>query len=68
MKAFISITPKSHKNGQIYINSNVKTLQDCINWFDINKEYFMNVAKRRSIERVDMYVTDNFDTIYSRTI
>ena len=68
MKAFIEIQPKSHKNGQIFINDQVQNMNDCYAWFDLNMEDLKKIAKRRSIENVRMYVKEQYDYIYDYTI
>ena len=68
MKAFIEINTKNHKNGQIFINDQVQNLNDCHEWFDLNREYMEKVAKRRNIENVRMYVKDQYNIIDSYTI
>ena len=68
MKAFIDITPKSHKNGQIYINDQVQNMNDCYAWFELNMDYLKKVAKRKSIEYVKLYVKEQYNVIYEFTI
>ena len=68
MKAFIEIQPKSHKNGQIFINDQVQSMNDCFEWFDLNMEDLKKIAKRRSIESVRIYVKEQYNEIYSYTI
>ena len=68
MKAFIDITPKSHKNGQIFINDQVKDMNDCYKWFELNMDYLKKVAKRKSIEYVKLYVKEQYNVIYEYTI
>lgn len=68
MKAFIDICPKSGRGGQIYINPNVKDMNDCYKWFDLNRKELEKIAKRKSIKRVDLYVKEQGDVIYSYTI
>ena len=64
MKAFIEIQPKSHKNGQIFINDQVQNMNE----FDLNMEDLKKIAKRRSIEVVRCYVKEQYNEIYSYTI
>ena len=68
MKAFIDITKKSHKNGEIYINDQVQNMNDCYAWFELNMDYLKKVAKRKSIENVRMYVKEQYTIIYDYTI
>ena len=68
MKAFIEINPKSHRNGQIFINDQVQNMNDCYAWFDLNMDYLKKVAKRKSIENVTMYVKEQYNVIYQYTI
>lgn len=68
MKAFIEINPKSNKGGQIFINDEVKNINDCHEWFDLNREYLEKVAKRRTIANVRMYVKEGYNIIDSYTI
>ncbi len=68
MKAFIEIQPKSHKNGQIFINDQVQSMNDCFEWFDLNMEDLKKIAKRRSIESVRIYVKEQYNEIFSHTI
>ena len=68
MKAFIEIQPKSHKNGQIFINDQVQNMNDCYAWFELNMDYLKKVAKRKSIESVTIYVKEQYDVIYTFTI
>ena len=68
MKAFIEIQPKSHKNGQIFINDQVQNMNDCYAWFDLNMEDLKKIAKRRSVASVKIYVKEQYNEIYSFTI
>ena len=68
MTAFIEINPKSHKNGQIFINDQVNNMNDAYAWFDINMDYLKKVAKRKSIESVTIYVKEQYEVIYTSTI
>jgi hypothetical protein len=69
MKAFIDITTKSHKNGQIFINDQVKNMNDCYAWFDLNMDYLKKVAKRKNIESVTLLVKDEeYNIKYQYTI
>jgi hypothetical protein len=68
MTAFIDITKKSHKNGEIYINDQVKNMNDCYAWFDLNMENLKKIARRKSVESVRIYVKEQYTEIYSFTI
>jgi hypothetical protein len=68
MTAFIDITKKSHKNGEIYINDQVKNMNDCYAWFDLNMEDLKKIARRKSVESVRIYVKEQYTEIYSFTI
>ena len=68
MKAFIEIQPKSHKNGQIFINDQVQNMNDCYAWFDLNMEDLKKIAKRRSVESVKIYVKEQYNILYEFTI
>jgi hypothetical protein len=69
MIAFIDITPKSHKNGQIFINDQVQNMKDCQAWFDLNMDYLKKVAKRKNIESVTLLVKDEeYNIKYQYTI
>lgn len=68
MKAFIDITPKSHKNGKTFINDQVNDMNDCYKWFELNMDYLKKVAKRKNIEYVKLYVKEQYDVIYEYTI
>jgi hypothetical protein len=68
MTAFIEINPKSNKGGQIFINDEVMNINDCHEWFDLNREYLEKAAKRRTIANVRMYVKEGYNIIDSYTI
>ena len=68
MKAFIDITTKSHKGGMTYINDQVQNMNDCYAWFDLNMDYLKKVAKRKNIEKVTLYVKEQYNVIYQFTI
>ena len=68
MTAFIDITKKSHKNGEIYINDQVKNMNDCYAWFDLNMEDLKKIARRKSVESVRIYAKEQYTEIYSFTI
>ena len=68
MTAFIDITKKSHKNGEIYINDQVKNMNDCYAWFELNMEDLKKSARRKSVESVRIYVKEQYTEIYSFTI
>ena len=68
MTAFIDITKKRHKNGEIYINDQVKNMNDCYAWFDLNMEDLKKIARRKSVESVRIYVKEQYTEIYSFTI
>jgi len=68
MTAFIDITKKSHKNGEIYINDQVKNMNDCYAWFELNMEDLKKIARRKSVESVRIYVKEQYTEIYSFTI
>lgn len=68
MKAFIDIKTKSHKGGQTYVNDQVKNMDDCHEWFNLNMDYLKKVAKRKSTESVMVYVKEQYNVIYECTI
>lgn len=68
MKAFIEINRKSGKGGQIYINDQVKSMNDCHAWFDLNREYLDKVARRKSTESIILYVKEQYNEIFRNTI
>lgn len=67
MTAFIDIQRKNRK-GEIYINDQVQNMNDCYAWFDLNMEDLKKIAKRKSVERVTMYVKEQYNVIYQYTI
>lgn len=68
MTAFIDITKKNHKNGEIYINDQVKNMNDCYAWFELNMEDLKKIARRKSVESVRIYIKEQYTEIYSFTI
>ena len=68
MTAFIEINPKSNKGGQIFINDEVKNLNDCHEWFELNRADLEKIAKRKSIANVRFYVKEQYTIIDSYTI
>lgn len=68
MTAFIDITKKNHKNGETYINDQVKSMNDCYAWFEFNMEDLKKIARRKSVESVRIYVKEQYTEIYSFTI
>jgi hypothetical protein len=68
MTAFIDITKKNHKNGETYINDQVKSMNDCYAWFELNMEDLKKIARRKSVESVRIYVKEQYTEIYSFTI
>lgn len=65
MKAIINIMPKSHKGGEMYV-ADVNSVEEAKAYFDENAAYLTKQARRRSIEKVEAYVNDNYNIIYSR--
>lgn len=66
MKAFIDI--QKNKGGETYINDQVKNMNDCYAWFDLNMEDLKKIAKRKSVKSVTLYVKEQYTVIYSYTI
>jgi len=66
MKAFIDI--QKNKSGETYINDQVKNMNDCYAWFDLNMEDLKKIAKRKSVKSVTLYVKEQYTVIYSYTI
>lgn len=65
MKAIINILPKSHKGGEMFA-ADVNSVDEAKAYFNENADYLTKQARRRSIERVEAYVNDNYKIIYSR--
>lgn len=66
MKAFIDI--QKNKGGETYINDQVKNMNECYAWFDLNMEDLKKIAKRKSVKSVTLYVKEQYTVIYSYTI
>ena len=66
MKAIINIVKKNHKNGEMYV-AEVNTLQEAKDYFNENTDYLTKQAQKRTVERVEAYVNDNYKIIYSQT-
>ncbi len=66
MKAIINIVTKNHKGGEMYV-ANVNSLQEAKNYFNENSDYLTKQARKRNVERVEAYVNDNYQIIFSQT-
>jgi len=68
MVAYIDLITKSHKGGATFINDEVKTMEDCKEWFDLNMDELLHIKKTRRLERVTIYVKEQYNVIYSKDI
>ena len=68
MVAFIDIITKSHKGGQTFINNQVQNMNDCYAWFELNMDDLKKIAKRKTIERVTLYVKEQYNITYQYTL
>lgn len=68
MVAYIDLITKSHKCGATFINDEVETLEECKEWFDLNMDYLEHMKKSRRLERVTIYVKEQYNVIYSKDI
>lgn len=66
MKAFIEI--QKSKKGETFINDQVKNVNDCHEWFELNMEYLNKIAKRKTIKSITIYVKEQYNVIYSYNI
>lgn len=68
MVAYIDLITKSHKGGATFINDEVETLEERKEWFDINMDYLEHMKRSRRLERVTIYVKEQYNVIYSKDI
>lgn len=68
MKAFIDIRTKNQKGGAIYVNDQVNDLEECFAWFNLNMQDLKKIAKRRNTESICLYVKEEYEVIYEKTL
>ena len=68
MKAFIDIRTKNQKGGTTYINDQVNNLEECLAWFNLNKQDLKKIAKRKNTESICLYVKEEYKVIYEKTL